>query len=138
MSTTIIWTIATLTVLGLLLALFLYFVAERFKVEEDPRIDEVEEVLPGANCGGCGYAGCRAFAESAVKASNLDSHFCAVGGNDVMKQVADILGFTVSEKARQIAVLRCNGGCEARPKVNDYDGYASCAVKSSLYVGDTG
>lgn len=137
MSTTIIWTIAILTVLGLLLALFLYFVAERFKVEEDPRIDEVEEVLPGANCGGCGYAGCRAFAESAVKAPNLDSHFCAVGGNDVMKQVAEILGFTVADKAKRIAVLRCNGNCEARPKVNEYDGYASCAVKSSLYAGDT-
>jgi len=53
MTTTIIWTIAILTVLGVVLAVVLYFVAEKFKVEEDPRIDEVEKVLPGANCGGC-------------------------------------------------------------------------------------
>ena len=54
----------TLGVTGLLAALILYFVAQRFKVEEDPRIDLVQEVLPGANCGGCGFAGCRALAEA--------------------------------------------------------------------------
>ena len=54
MSQTIIWTIATITVLGFLLALVLYLVAKKFKVEEDPRIDEVEKAMPGANCGGCG------------------------------------------------------------------------------------
>ena len=92
MSQTIIWTIATITVLGFLLALVLYLVAKKFKVEEDPRIDEVEKAMPGANCGGCGFAGCRAFAESAVKATALDSHFCPVGGNDTMAKVAAILG----------------------------------------------
>ena len=69
MTNTVIWTIAIITVLGLLLALVLYLVAKKFKVEEDPRIDEVEKVMPGANCGGCGFAGCRAFAEAAVKSS---------------------------------------------------------------------
>ena len=68
-----IWTIAVVTVLGLVLALVLYLVAQRFKVEEDPRIDAVEKAMPGANCGGCGFAGCRAFAEAAVKAPNLDN-----------------------------------------------------------------
>ena len=57
----IIFTIATLAVLGLLLAIVLYIVAQKFKVEEDPRIDTVEALMPGANCGGCGKAGCRAF-----------------------------------------------------------------------------
>ena len=56
MTNTIIWTIAVVTVLGLLLALVLYLVAQKFKVEEDPRIDEVEKAMPGANCGGCGFA----------------------------------------------------------------------------------
>ena len=134
----IIWTIAVVTVLGLVLALVLYLVAQRFKVEEDPRIDEVEKVMPGANCGGCGFAGCRAFAEAAVKAPNLDNNYCPVGGNDVMAKVASILGYEVQAKAPQVAVVRCNGTCEARPKVNEYDGYASCYVKSLLYTGDTG
>ena len=67
MSTTIIFTVASLSVLGLLLAVVLYFVAQKFKVEEDPRIDIVEAIMPGANCGGCGQAGCRAFAEACTK-----------------------------------------------------------------------
>jgi len=138
MTHTVIWTIAIITVLGLVLALVLYLVAKKFKVEEDPRIDEVEKVMPGANCGGCGFAGCRAFAEAAVKAPNLDNNFCPVGGNDVMAQVAAILGYEVKAKAPQVAVVRCNGTCEARPRVNEYDGFASCAVKAALYAGDTG
>lgn len=138
MSTTIIWTIAILTILGLLLAVLLYFVAEKFKVEEDPRIDEIESVLPGANCGGCGHAGCRDFATTAVKAPNLDNHYCPVGGDPVMKQVAGILGYEIKAKAPQVAVVRCNGTCAARPKVNEYDGAPSCKIKNSLYAGDTG
>ena len=55
----LLYTILTLCVLGVLAAVILYFVAQKFRVEEDPRIDEVEKMLPGANCGGCGFAGCR-------------------------------------------------------------------------------
>ena len=137
MTGSIIWTIAVLAGLGLLLALLLYLLAKKFKVEEDPRIDEVEKVMPGANCGGCGFAGCRAFADSAVKASNLDNHYCPVGGNDVMKQVAAILGYEVKEKAPEVAVVRCNGTCANRPRINTYDGVQSCKVKAALYAGDT-
>ena len=115
MTNTIIWTIAIITVLGLVLALVLFLVAKKFKVEEDPRIDEVEKAMPGANCGGCGFAGCRAFAEAAVKADDLEAIFCPVGGNDVMAKVAAILGHEVKVKDPQVAVVRCNGTCEARP-----------------------
>lgn len=137
MTNTVILTVVILTVLGLLLALILFWVAKKFKVEEDPRIDEVEKVMPGANCGGCGFAGCRAFADAAVKAPNLDNQFCPVGGNETMKKVAAILGFEVAEKAPQVAVVRCNGSCENRPRVNEYDGVKSCKVKAALYSGDT-
>ena len=137
MTNTVILTVVILTVLGLLLALILFWVAKKFKVEEDPRIDEVEKVMPGANCGGCGFAGCRAFADAAVIAGNLDHQFCPVGGNETMKKVASILGIEVAEKAPQVAVVRCNGTCENRPRVNVYDGVQSCKVKSALYSGDT-
>ena len=137
MTNTVILTVVILTVLGLLLALILFWVAKKFKVEEDPRIGEVEKVMPGANCGGCGFAGCRAFADAAVKAPNLDNQFCPVGGNETMKKVAAILGFEVAEKAPQVAVVRCNGSCENRPRVNEYDGVKSCKVKAALYSGDT-
>ena len=139
MTTTIIWTIAILTVLGAALAVVLYFVAEKFKVEEDPRIDEVEKVLPGANCGGCGQAGCRAFAQFCVESSpNLDKCFCPVGGNDGMQKVAAVLGVEVAAKEPMVAVVRCNGSCENRPRTNEYGGYQSCRVKAALYSGDTG
>ena len=137
MTNTIIWTVAILTVLGLVLSLVLFWVARKFRVEEDPRIDDIEKTLPGANCGGCGFAGCRAFADAAVKAGNLDANYCPVGGNEVMKKVADILGCAVKETAPMVAVVRCNGTCEARPRVNVYEGAMSCKVKASLYGGDT-
>lgn len=136
--TTIIWTIVIITLLGVVLAMVLYLVAKKFKVEEDPRIDEVEKVMPGANCGGCGYAGCRAFAQACVNATDLENNFCPVGGNEVMKKVAAVLGLEVKEKAPVVAVVRCNGTCEKRPSINEYDGFKSCKVKSALYSGDTG
>ena len=138
MTLTIIWTVAVLAGLGLLLALVLSIVAARFKVEEDPRIDEIEKVMPGANCGGCGFAGCRAFADAAVKAPNLDNNYCPVGGSEVMKKVAAILGYEVADKAPMVAVTRCNGSCANRPVTNVYDGLKSCKVKAALYSGDTG
>lgn len=137
MTDTLIWTIVVLAGLGLLLSLVLYLVAKKFKVQEDPRIDEIEKVMPGANCGGCGFAGCRAFAEAAVKAPNLDNNYCPVGGNEVSKKVAAILGYEVEDKAPRVAVLRCSGTCEKRPRVNVYDGVQSCRVKAALYSGDT-
>lgn len=137
MSASLIWTVVILTCLGLLLAVLLYLLAKKFKVDEDPRINDVEKTMPGANCGGCGFAGCRAFAEAAVKADTLDGVFCPVGGNDVMKKVAAILGREVKDKAPMVAVVRCNGTCEFRPKTNVYDGVSSCKVKAALYAGDT-
>lgn len=138
MTTIIVWTIVILAGLGLLLAVVLFAIATKFKVEEDPRIDEVEKAMPGANCGGCGFAGCRAFADSAVKAPDLEKHFCPVGGNEVMARVAAILGYEVKKKAPLVAVVRCNGTCENRPRINNYDGLQSCRVKAALFCGDTG
>ena len=86
------YTILTLCVLGVLCALILYFVAQKFKVYEDPRIDDVEKMLPGANCGGCGYAGCRTFASTAVGVDDMSGLFCPVGGAETMKRIADFLG----------------------------------------------
>ncbi len=130
--------ILTLAGIGVLAALILYFAAKKFHVEEDPRIDQVEEILPGANCGGCGFPGCRGFAEAVVKAEDLGSLLCPVGGNETMEKAASILGKTVEKTAPKIAVLKCNGTCENRPRINDYDGASSCAIASNLYGGETG
>ncbi len=137
MSITIIYTITTLSVIGTSAAVILYFVAQRFKVEEDPRIDEVEEALPAANCGGCGYAGCRAFAEACVKADNLSDLNCPVGGNDTMANVANILGLEAVKKDPRVAYIRCNGTCDHRPQTSIFDGATTCAIASSIYSGES-
>jgi Na+-translocating ferredoxin:NAD+ oxidoreductase RNF subunit RnfB len=133
----ILITVLMLGLLGAVAAVILYFVAQKFKVFEDPRIDEVQEVLPAANCGGCGFAGCRAFAEACVKADTLDGLFCPVGGNEVMAQVAAAIGQEAVVADPKIAVVRCNGSCENRPHTNIYNGASSCAVAAALYGGET-
>lgn len=131
-------TIISLCAIGVVAAVILYVVATKFKVEEDPRIDKVEEKLPAANCGGCGFPGCRAFAEETIKVEDLNELNCPVGGAEVMAQVAEILGQKVATKKKQVAVLLCNGTCSLRPKTNVYDGATSCSVAAMTYGGDTG
>ena len=138
MSSTLVWTIVILAGLGLALALLLYLVAQKFKVWEDPRVEKVEAELPGANCGGCGYAGCHDFAVTSCAAFDLSKHYCPVGGDPVMQKVAAILGYEVEKKAPMVAVLRCNGSCEVRPRTNTFQGAQSCRHKAWLYAGDTG
>ncbi|MBK5203322.1 MAG: Fe-S cluster domain-containing protein [Prolixibacteraceae bacterium] len=138
MNTVIIYSIIILSSIGIMAAVILYFVAQKFKVHENPKIDEVEKALPGANCGGCGFAGCRAFAEVCVKDNDLSDKLCSVGGNETMENIAGILNLKVEKKAPRVAVVRCNGTCENRPKTSHFDGASSCAVEASIYSGDTG
>ncbi|MGK7396699.1 MAG: Fe-S cluster domain-containing protein [Candidatus Cyclobacteriaceae bacterium M3_2C_046] len=138
MSETLIYTIISLSGLGIVSAIILYLVAQKFRVDEDPRIDKVEEALPNTNCGGCGYPGCRAFAEALVNSDDISELNCPVGGNDTMQTVAGILGKHIEEKDPYVAVVRCSGSFEHRKKTNVYDGAASCTIASSLYGGDTG
>ena len=133
----ILITVITLTAIGLLVAAILFLVAKRFKVEEDARIDDVEALLPGANCGGCGCAGCRDFATKLVGMDELGDAMCPVGGSETMTKIADLLGKTAAPQAPKVAVVRCNGSCENRPKTSNYEGYQSCKVKAALYSGDT-
>ena len=130
-------TVLTLSVLGAVLACVLYFVAQKFKVYEDPRIDDVEKMLPGANCGGCGFAGCRAMSEALVTRENISSLYCPVAGGEVMKEAATYLGKAAPEKHPQVATLRCGGSCQKRQKTNKYDGAESCAVVNAMYVGES-
>jgi Na+-translocating ferredoxin:NAD+ oxidoreductase subunit B len=138
MSNVVLFTIITLSTIGTASAVILYFVAQKFKVFEDPRIDQVEASLPSANCGGCGFAGCRNFAETLVKSESSDGLFCPVGGNETMKNIAAILGRAAIEQDARVAVIRCNGSPQNRPRTNHYDGTPSCTIAHSLYMGESG
>lgn len=133
----IVISLIVLGVTGLVSSVLLYFIAQKFKVEEDPRIDAVQEVLPGANCGGCGFAGCRSLAEACCKATSLDGLLCPVGGAPTMAKVGEILGMAASAAEPKVAVVRCNGTCDARPRTSEYDGAKSCRIMHNLYVGET-
>ncbi len=138
----ILLALGVLGVLGAVGSLVLYFVSKKFYVYEDPRVGQVEEVLPGANCGGCGFPGCHGMADACVKekdASNsLGSLLCPVGGADCMAKVAGILGVEAGAAEPKLAVVRCNGNLECRPKLSTYDGVKSCAVAASTFAGETG
>lgn len=138
MDSIILYAVVSLSGVGMLAAVVLYLVAQKFKVIEDPRIDQVEAALPGANCGGCGFAGCRAFAEGIVKAGTLENFNCPVGGNSTMTAIGNILGLKAEEKEPLLAVIRCNGSAaNARRKVI-YDGPSTCAFAHYLYTGESG
>ncbi len=134
---TVVTTIISLSVIGGLSGFILYLIARNFKVFEDPGIDDVEAVLPGANCGGCGYPGCRGFAENCVKAETLDTLFCPVGGNDGMVKVAEVLGKVAVTKDPTVAVIRCSGSPDHRTRTTRYDSAATCEIASGLFSGDT-
>ena len=135
---TILFTVAVLTLTGLCAALILYFTSRKFFVEEDSRIDGVQDMLPGANCGGCGAAGCRAFAEQLVGADSMEGLRCPVGGDEVMNKIAAYLGREVQAGVPQVAVVSCNGTCENRPARLHYDGANRCAIAHALFVGAGG
>lgn len=132
-----IYTVLVLVAIGGLAAIILYFVSQKFKVYEDPRIDTTEALLPGANCGGCGFPGCRGLASALVENDDISSLFCPVGGAATMKAVAEHLGKAAPEREPQVAVLRCAGTNCNRAKTSQYDGAESCAVVSALYGGES-
>lgn len=129
--------IISLGAIGLIAAVILYMASKKFAVYEDPRIALVSEVLPQANCGGCGYPGCAGFAEACVKATSLDGKLCPVGGQPLMDKVASILGLDAGTSEPKVAVVRCNGSCDNRPRIVKYDGALSCKVAHATCGGET-
>lgn len=138
MNQAIILAVVALSAIGVSAAVLLYFAAQKFKVYEDPRIDEVTDKLPGANCGGCGYAGCRNLAETIVNSTELGSLFCPPGGNETMNNVAAVMGWVAEAKDPEIAVIRCNGSFANSPVKLFYDGPSTCAGAHSLFSGPGG
>lgn len=119
---------------GIFIGFFLGISGEKFKVESDPRQDAIEEVLPGNNCGGCGYAGCSGLAAAIVK-GDAPVNGCPVGGAPVAAQVAEIMGTKAEESARKVAFVKCAGTCEKAKKDYDYYGEEDCSMLSFVPNG---
>lgn len=138
---TTLYAILTMSGLAALFAVLLFLVAKKFNVVEDRRKVEVESMLPGINCGACGFPGCSGMAAALVKGADQGSisHLqCPPGGRDTMARIGEYFGLGVAEIQPMVAVLRCGGDCVAAPARTAYDGPRSCAIAHSLFAGESG
>lgn len=120
---------------GALAALLLYVVSRRFAVKEDGRIGEVESLLPGANCGACGFNGCHDFAVRCVTRGSVDGMLCPGAGAENMKRISGIFGGGEVTAVARVAVLKCAGDCARRHAMADYDGPSVCAIVNRVGAG---
>ena len=119
--------ILTMGILGLLFSSGLVLAYKKLRVEEDPRVMEIFEILPQANCGACGFSGCRAFAEAVVKGA-APVNGCPVGGEEVASKIASILGVEAKTMVKKVARIHCRGTKEAAKERGVYLGIATCAA----------
>lgn len=123
--TSILYPVATISGLGLLFGAGLGFAAQKFAVEVDEKVEQVLEKLPGANCGGCGYAGCGAFA-NAVAAGEAKANACFVNSDENTVEIGKILGTSVEILEKQRAMVACRGTDENAKEKNKYYGITDC------------
>jgi len=123
--------ILTMTALGFLFSSGLVLAYKKLRVEEDPKIEKVSETLPQANCGACGFSGCRAFAEAVVK-GEAEANGCPVGGSEVAQEVAAILGVKAGEIIRKVARVHCRGTHQAAKDRGSYLGISTCYASHLL------
>lgn len=117
--------IASLGGLGLIFGVVLGYASKKFAVEVDERIPLIRECLPGANCGGCGYAGCDAYAQAVVE-EGAPANACSVGGAPVSEQVAQIMGVEVDNSEPLKAFIKCKGTCNSAKQKGNYYGSMDC------------
>lgn len=115
--------------LGVVFGSLLAFASKKFFVAVDPRQSEIRAILPGANCGGCGFPGCDGFAEACV-AGTAKPTACAAGGPDVAAKIAEILGVTAESSEPMTAFVRCQGSKDKMVKDCVYMGFDDCRSAS--------
>ena len=129
--------IAALGGLTLLLAVLLIIANRKLYVYEDPRIDTVEDMLPHANCGACGYPGCRPFAEALVQQKALPGK-CTVSSDEGRQSIAEFLGVDLGAEEKKVARLACAGGTNVAINRAQYVGIQSCQAAALISGGGKG
>ncbi len=128
---------------GIMAGLGLFFatilaVAYRFlRVQEDPRVEDTEDLLPGSNCGACGQPGCHAFAEKLVQGELAPSR-CTVAAPDAVEAIAELLDVDPGQQERRVARLHCGGGRGQAYQIAEYRGFESCRAASVVSEGGKG
>ncbi len=132
--TGILYPIGVLGALGLFFGVSLGFASKVFAVKTDPRVEAIRKVLPGANCGACGYPGCDGCASAMVEGKAAASA-CIVGGKPVAEEVANILGVEAGDINRQVATVLCQGDCNKAKDKYKYAGLRDCRAQNILSGG---
>lgn len=125
---------AVVTLIGLAAAILLALASHFLSVKEDETVKAVRNLLPGANCGACGYAGCDEYAK-AVANKTAQTNLCVPGGADVSAEISEIMGVKAGDIESRVAFVKCNGNCNATTKIADYDGVKTCKAANMLYGG---
>jgi len=117
--------VVALGALGLIFGGLLGIAAKKFKVETDEKTELISELLPGANCGGCGYAGCSDFAK-AITSGRANPNGCSICNSETLKEIAKIMNITATEKEKLIAYVMCQGDCDSAKNKFHYEGISDC------------
>ena len=116
---------------GLFIGVFLGFSSQKFAVEVDEREEAILDVLPGNNCGGCGYAGCSGLAAAIVK-GEAEVGGCPVGGAPVAAKIGKVMGQSADEQVRKVAFVKCAGTCEKAQDEYEYYGIQDCTMVNMM------
>lgn len=122
----ILASILTMGIIGFFFSVVISIAYQRLRIEIDPRVKEILEVLPGANCGACGYPGCSNYADAIVRGAPINR--CSVGGMAVAEMIGHIMEVAPTEVVRHIARVRCQGDIENSVRSGEYLGILSCAA----------
>ncbi|MFH1593455.1 MAG: RnfABCDGE type electron transport complex subunit B [Candidatus Omnitrophota bacterium] len=135
MNKTIVTSMVSMAGLGFFFASILAIVNEKLKVKEDPRVEKLEAALPGVNCGACGFASCRQYAESLAKGESTPIQ-CKAGGSEVIGSLSGILGVGLETKAKEMAIVHCGADASKRSKKAVYFGMKTCAAAKNVQGGE--
>ncbi|MDR3206743.1 MAG: ferredoxin, partial [Oscillospiraceae bacterium] len=133
MSINVLYAVLVLGGVGIALGLLLGVASRALSVQRDERFDAIVAALPGANCGGCGFAGCAAMAQALLD-GKADVTACPVGGESVTTQLGTLLGVETKKNTRLTALVRCSGGVRAKKKF-EYNGLSDCVAAMKLGAG---
>lgn len=121
--------------LGLIFGAVLAYAAKKFEVPVDPKIQQIRQLLPGANCGGCGYAGCDDLAR-AIAAGEIKVSACSVISSENLKKISELTGVEAGDVSKKKAVVMCSGVGELSKRKFKYHGIENCREAMIVMQGD--
>ncbi len=128
--------VALLVGIALICAVLLTASSVFFGVEENEKVAEVRDCLPGANCGACGYSGCDGYAKALGEGETTVTNLCVPGGDSTSRAIADVLGLEAADVKEKVAYVACNGNCNVTERKYDYQGIKTCRNANMAYQGD--